>query len=448
MVDHGSGRTDGIEQFQRLAESSAWWAEVYGEFSRAISNGPLAYELPPEQVLEVSGVILELTSIREEDLQRARGEDVFKEARGIIETLSAGDPFPDRLVELFELRRKEALRRIEEQGVKLVSLLTDESVKSRAKDLWSNNRAELPGLSEELPNRLQVRDLNQRHTLHSICELARVENRLRESRTYPFSSQIYTPVTFGEQDERDRIDYLAYRVYDPLWNDLMERFDIEYVTFPLRWAGAVLPVALMRRLQDSHKAGRDILTDLLDYYRQEKQLEILKERIAICPHTSAFSDLFDEVTEDFRDGRYQVCSLVLLSLTEGLLWAFARLYANMHGSIFDHTVNDDEFKGLNFRLVRRDGRLIDRPTIGDLLRHTAFAEAISYEFVEYYCQELFKERNPVLHGREPDYGDGKKAAMLLFLVNVIERKILDSVKDFTRHTVLKELKKNRGRKRV
>jgi hypothetical protein len=449
MVDHSTDKTDAFEEFQRLAESSAWWKEVFGEFSRAINNGPVAYELPPEQILELSSVMLELTSIREADLQRARGDEVFKEARAIIERLSAGDPFPDRLSELFELRRREALARIEEQGFKLVSLLTDESVRSRVRDLWNNNRAELPRLTGKLPDRFQVRGLNQRHILHSICELAQIEQWLIARHTYPFSSETYMPATFGNQGERDRIDYLAYRVYDPLWNDLMERFDIEYVTFPLRWAGAVLPVALMRRLQDSHKTGKDILADLLDHYRQEEQLEILRERIANCPHTSAFSDLFDEVTEDFQDGRYRACSLALLSLTEGLLWAFARLYAKLHGGIFDHAVSDDDFKDLNFRLVRRDGRLIEKqPNIGGLLRYTAFGDAISYEFVEYYCEELFKERNPVLHGREPDYGDGKKAAILLFLVNVIERRILTSVKDFTRHLVLKTLKENRKSKKA
>lgn len=69
-----------------------------------------------------------------------------------------------------------------------------------------------------------------------------------------------------------------------------------------------------------------------------------------------------------------------------------------------------------------------RPNVGQLLRQTKFGENVNFEVVEYLCEELFGERNPVLHGREPSYGSHRKAAALLFVVGTLERQITKAIK--------------------
>jgi hypothetical protein len=79
--------------------------------------------------------------------------------------------------------------------------------------------------------------------------------------------------------------------------------------------------------------------------------------------------------------------------------------------------------------VKSDGtRAGGRPNVGQLLRQTKLGEEVYFEVVEYLCVELFQERNPVLHGREPRYGDRKKAAALLFVVETLERQITEAFK--------------------
>jgi hypothetical protein len=63
-----------------------------------------------------------------------------------------------------------------------------------------------------------------------------------------------------------------------------------------------------------------------------------------------------------------------------------------------------------------------------LLRQTKFGEEVYFEVVEYLVAELFEERNPALHGRNPNYGTKKKAAALIFVVETLERQITDAMK--------------------
>ena len=147
------------------------------------------------------------------------------------------------------------------------------------------------------------------------------------------------------------------------------------------------------------------------------------------------------MVESFNDGRYKVSSTSLLSLIEGLLWEFAWSWNVFHGGLFDRSITHSQFKdGSEFELLKADGtRVGGRPNIGDLLRKTAFGENIYVETVEYLTEDLFGERNPVLHGRNPEYGNDVKAAALLFVVEVIERQITSALKEQLGKELIKNL---------
>ena len=56
----------------------------------------------------------------------------------------------------------------------------------------------------------------------------------------------------------------------------------------------------------------------------------------------------------------------------------------------------------------------------------------------------FEERNPVLHGREPRYGDRKKAAALLFVVETLERQITSAFKEQMGKELMQRFGKSEG----
>jgi len=249
------------------------------------------------------------------------------------------------------------------------------------------------------------------------------------------TKEFYYP--FGEEDlfeakpvgiNRDRFEYLSYRVYDPLWISGLEDFEIEYINFPLGWAGSLFTVTQMKGLYDYHKSGKDVLAQLNTYFQEDNILDEIENAIASCPITARHGDLFKETIVGYRKGLYKISSRTMLSLIEGIIWDFAWWWNRKSGSIIDKSIKLEDFRKLKFRLLKPDGQEINarEPTIGLLLRNTKFGEEFYFEFVEYYCEELFRERNPALHGRNPNFGDEKKASSLLLCLKILEKEIFEA----------------------
>jgi hypothetical protein len=76
------------------------------------------------------------------------------------------------------------------------------------------------------------------------------------------------------------------------------------------------------------------------------------------------------------------------------------------------------------------------------LRQTKFGDDVYFEVVEYLVAELFEERNPALHGRDPFYGTQKKAAALIFVVETLERQITGAIKEVVGKDLIGRIKKD------
>jgi len=184
-------------------------------------------------------------------------------------------------------------------------------------------------------------------------------------------------------------------------------------------------------LYEKHKLGQDVSSVFVSFYKNEDRLIRLKNAISSCPITRPYKTVFIESFDSFRDKRFHVCATSLLPMIEGVIWEFAWWWNEINGGLFDRHITPAEYKTRsNFQLLKADGSKVNgRPNIGALLRQTKFGERVYFEVVEYLVEELFEERNPVLHGREPTYGSEKKAAALLFVIETLEREITGAIKE-------------------
>jgi hypothetical protein len=197
----------------------------------------------------------------------------------------------------------------------------------------------------------------------------------------------------------------------------------------------------MDELYEQHKAGKDVIAGLVSFLRQSDELSDLENAIRSCPVTSEHAGLLGEVISSFKESKYLICSKTSLLMVEGLIWSFAWWWNKYYGPIFDRSTTIQNYKVGDFELITLNGNKLRRPTVGDLLRNSEFGKEINFDFIEYYCQELYRERNPVLHGREPSYGDEKKSAVLLFAIRAVERQITEAFKTHLRESTLRELEK-------
>jgi len=406
------------EQFQ----TNSWWKGVSEEVDRVYRVKQLPSSITDRHKHGVIEAIFESLEISDQKIDEAESHPVFIEARQLIKGMTPGDIFPQRLNELFQSRIGEAVQKVDACAPALLSMLTNEAGKRNIEAWFAAPVEKVPSYLWLVEN-FKIEDLSQRFVVKRLTELA--ELRLRVSKfKYPFHESDYLAAKVGENN-RDRADYLAYRVYDPLWLSAIEEFAPDYISFPLRWAGSLFSIGIMQKLYERHKAGKDVLADLIPHFQNGENLNLLENAIASCPVTAKQGALFREIVSSFHSSHYKICSRSLLALIEGLIWDFAWWWNQLNGSVFDSATNRADYQNSNFKLINKKTKapINTDPSIGLLLRNTTFGDEFYFEFVEYFCEELFRERNPVLHGRDSEYGDDKKAAALFLAVQIIEKKI-------------------------
>lgn len=429
------------EEIMELLENDPWWKEISGEMDRVWMVHRIKEVVPVRHMAETVNTMLEYTLVSKEKLKQAEVDPVYVEALSIISGLNPGDKFPDRLIELYEAQIPVALDRIDQAALKLIPLVSDTAVRTELTRLWTSNREALAAIEiDSLPANLRVASIDERYVIRALKRLQWLDDLFRNYQLYPFCGEDYFQseayeeeaenIAVGIGPTRGRDKYLAYRVYDPLWDRRMEENEPEYVGFRLKWAHGALNISQVMHLYEQHKAGRDVVSVFISLYEDESRVERLRGAISSCPVTQNFGELFGEAVDDFRDERFRSCSITLLPIIEGIIWEYAWWWNKVHGGLFDRPVTYEQFRqGNEFQLLKSDGtRASGRPNVGQLLRQTKFGEDVNFEVVEYLCEELFGERNPVLHGREPRYGSHKKAAALLFVVETLERQITTAIK--------------------
>jgi hypothetical protein len=436
------------EEIARLMKTDPWWKEISDELDRVYRLHQLNEIVSDDDKNEVTQAMFEYLLITEQDLTTAQSDPVFAQAKSIIEGLNPGDTFPDDLVDLFNSKVPDALNRIDQAVFTLIPLLSNPTVQAEVARLWSTDRDAFESIDiNHLPSDLYVSSPDDRYILRCLRDLQRLDSLFRNNQVYPFGSDTYVPaavsasadghirVGMGAANEsavaslNRRAQYLAYRVYDPLWAQEMERFEPEYVSFKFKWLN---DAELLHSLYEQHKLGRDVSSVFVSYYKNEDRLIRLKNAISSCPITQPYKQAFIESVDSYNDRRFYVCATSLLPMIEGVIWEFAWWWNGINGGLFDRNITRAEYKSSssNFQLLKADGSKVNgRPNIGKLLRQTRFGEQVYFEVVEHLVVELFEERNPVLHGREPAYGSEKKAATLLFVLETLERQITDAIKE-------------------
>lgn len=438
-------------------ENDPWWKEISDEMDRVYMLQQL--DIPDKHKHETVEALFEYVSISDADLVRAESDPVYREAKRIIDGLRTGETFPERLFDLYESKIPETLNRLDQIARKLIPVISVKQVRDKLSAMWDSDRKSLASIDvSNLPKELNVQSADDRFVLRSVVRLQELDDRYRNYYVPPLPSKTYTPaavsiaennniqVGMGASNEaaerrlRQRSKYLAYRVYDPLWHHQLERFEPEYVTFRLKW---INDTELIDQLYKLHKAGEDVLTVFISFCESDERLQRLANAISSCPVTTAYGELFGEIVENYKGGRYRIAATGLLPLIEGIIWEFAWWWNNVNRNLFDRPITHSEYNSgkAEYYLLKPNGSKVKgRPNIGSLLRQTKFGEDVYFEVVEYLVAELFEERNPPLHGRDPFYGTQKKAAALIFVVETLERQITEAIKKMVGKDLLERIK--------
>ncbi|MGP6429295.1 hypothetical protein [Pseudomonas paraglycinae] len=224
--------------------------------------------------------------------------------------------------------------------------------------------------------------------------------------------------------EGDHLGLAAAIITNPKLQFLeLIHLDEAWDAFPLKWYVNQLPTTAGRTLFEMFKNGHDISSVFASKYLDGKfatLTEMLSSKYIshplshiLCPRQTVITD----VLTCFTNKIFSAAICTALTIIEGLLWDFSKEY-NHYSEVKIYENDDCSTLKLN------SGKTMDKFTVGDLLKNTAFSDIFDRNFIAYFCDELYNERNPILHGQETTSftmeNSAKKIATIEYILTTIE----------------------------
>lgn len=201
-----------------------------------------------------------------------------------------------------------------------------------------------------------------------------------------------------------------------------EILDPDYDKFPLKWYGLHMSIVDFRKYFRRFKAGENI-DDYVEQY-VDSRLEYIKQLFNnhYFNQFAKRAEILKSMIETYSAKNYPATICTCLPLIEGSIMKFAEYYHFYSGGIF---IQQDHKK---FLLLKTGSQKRDF-TIGDLLKNSALSTFFDDVFITYFCNDLYNERNPILHGTEVEVFNKLNAAKKIltfdYVVKVMDKFIFE-----------------------
>lgn len=166
----------------------------------------------------------------------------------------------------------------------------------------------------------------------------------------------------------------------------------EWKSFPLKWFAHKFTIPELRHLFNLHKQGKP-LDGYIEKFVSDRMKEITtKFDSHFYPEFANRALVLHNCIHSFEHELYASSICTALPLIEGSIWAFAEYYNSVEKNLFTE-INNERY------LVLTTGNNSKDYTVGDLLKKSNLTDFFDEHFINYYCDELYNERNPILHGK-------------------------------------------------
>lgn len=226
--------------------------------------------------------------------------------------------------------------------------------------------------------------------------------------------------------DRDIFRYFTFLICQPKYLVAYPAIEEEWDTFPLKWISGDIPIPLFLTIYDMFKDGEDLSPFFVERFHSgalEDLEKLLDSPFLNPPFPSILSERRQIISESiacYRDKRYFSSVSTILPLIEGILWEYSKYCHSLGMRIYAHI-------DTNTIVEKSTRKEIEDATIGTLLRKSAFGDLFDAHFIEYFCEELYSERNPVLHGKDIKFGSELNAAKKMATLEYVIKNIEDTI---------------------
>ncbi len=353
------------------------------------SKERLAYALSERDRTHLAHVILYVMTISEHALEDVKETECFKSALALANSSIEKETISPQLEAMFEENKGKLLREVANDFDALKAKLLGRQKRDYDR-LLSMGRM-------DCAERLLGGALKKRRNSDYIDTYKNLQRASGELKGGGF--RLSLDLLGGTLSGKSMVPYIAFLVCNPKRLAFSLIFTKpEWPTFPMKWVSMRLPISTLYDLLDEHRRGHDVSRIFLEKYAAEDGFADLRQAAANLSLRHALGNriteripLIEEIVDAYTKKLFCACVYSSLPLIEGLLWAFAEHLDRLGKSVFcngDKTV-----------LNLKNGNTIWKPRIRQVVELSSVADYLDSEFVFHFVEELYDERNSILHGR-------------------------------------------------
>lgn len=232
--------------------------------------------------------------------------------------------------------------------------------------------------------------------------------------------------------------YLAMQIYKPeLLLPLLFTYEAKFKKFPLNWL-MNLTIPELRFLYEEYKKGQLRLDYLKSEVSRENYLSTFFQETQELPFFKTRTRFIEQIIENHRNGRYAAAINLILPQIEALIWIIAAYLQKVRKvKIFRKApiTNYWEFNLQRYskiELIQTNGKIIkgkQHITIKKLVSETNLNTFLHEAQVKFFVNELFEERNPILHGNATDYDSEIDSCKKIICLRYLIQQFVDKVTD-------------------
>ncbi|MDZ7850335.1 MAG: hypothetical protein U5K70_05835 [Halodesulfurarchaeum sp.] len=339
----------------------------------------------------------------------------------------------------------EELKSIYEENAEPVLEKIDELIEDRKREIYGEKYQEMQDIQasdrdnkDEILERIKQPFKEDPANEDLWTEINLLGKDRKRVKSFPYSqSDVEEGTGAISGDERAKEKHYAVQIWNPELYTTVYSSEKEYDEFPLKWL-THLPIhqdrLLYREWQDTGEVPEEYL---INEVQSEGYLDNLFSETQKVPFFQKREGIIKEVISNYRDERYASVINLILPQIESFVWIYAA-YLQEHkneeillNADFDHFWNFNPRDYDDLSLKNTSGNEIKSPNVKDLISETVVQNYLNEDMTEYFVDELFVERNPILHGNVANYHSEVEASKkIIFFNNLLDRVTKEITEDF------------------
>jgi len=339
----------------------------------------------------------------------------------------------------------EELKSIHEENVEPVREKIDELIEERKQEIYREKYQEIQNINasdrdnkDRILERIKQPFKEDPGNEDLWTEINLLEKDRKRVKSFPYSqSEVEKGTGAISGDEQAKEKHYAVQIWNPELHTTVYSSEEEYDEFPLKWL-THLPIhqdrLLYREWQDTGEVPEEYLVNEV---QSEGYLDNLFSETQKVPFFQKREGIIKEVISNYRDERYASVINLILPQIESFVWIYAA-YLQDHkneeillNADFDHFWNFNPRDYDELSLKNTSGNEMESPNVKDLISKTVVQDYLNEDMTEYFVDELFVERNPILHGNIANYHSEVEASKkIIFFNNLLDRVTKEITEDF------------------